>query len=797
VRSFRDARALWAACALVIALTLGARPSQAQILVPTGFSDELLSGNLDRPVGLAFLPDGRLLMVELKTARVRMLVGGALASTDPLGTVDSVDTNEEETGLLGIAVDPRWPSKPFLYVMYTATNATIRISRFAVQGDLSDPNSGNLSIDKPSRRDLIRDVPSITSSHNSGTLRFGPDSLLYASFGEDTRGCMAIDSTTLFGVIARMDARKLPDTPGPPNKALMVPPTNPFANRPNVNTRLVYALGLRNPFRFNIDPQTGTLYISDVGWSTYEEINVAPTGGIDFGWPYFEGTQVYVTNECGPLPPPGLTPPAYQYNRTEYCEDCAAAAISGVLYRPVAGSDVSFPQGYDGDYFFSDYYEGFIWRIRKNGGVWERAFPEAGQPNATDWARGYDEVTDYVEGPDGAIYYARMAYGYQAGSGEIRRIIFTPGPEVTIDGRADSSYGAPVSVQALQTSFVDAAEGGVDFASGSELDQAYSRLTPRALCLVLAGNLQSNYKKLAIFFDTRLGEGQNRLRGDNPDIDGNSLNRMGDDGSGNGLRFDPDFAADYYLTVTGGDTGGGHYELFVKWAELLTNGGGIGRFLGRTGAASNGVLATGDNPFDIRVTIDNSNTAGVTAGTGESSGAGVTQGIELWIPLGALGSPTGTVRVAAFVNGSYGDFVSNQVLGGLPIGTPSLGDPRFVDFTAIPGLQYFWAHREDLVSAPPRVASEVALTVRVSPIPFATLARVLFTLPDRGPATIDAYDVAGHSVQHLLDGVLSAGPHDFVWRPRDASGRSLPTGVYFLRVEFAGRTETQKVVIVR
>ena len=116
---------------------------------------------------------------------------------------------------------------------------------------------------------------------------------------------MAIDSTTLFGVIARMDVRNLPDVPGPPNKALMVPPGNPYATHPNVNARLVYAMGLRNPFRFAIDPQTGGLYIADVGWLTYEEINVAPTGGIDFGWPYFEGTQVYVTNECGPLPRSG------------------------------------------------------------------------------------------------------------------------------------------------------------------------------------------------------------------------------------------------------------------------------------------------------------------------------------------------------------------------------------------------------------------------------------------------------------------------------------------------------------
>jgi glucose/arabinose dehydrogenase len=427
----------------LVAITAIAAPAGAQIQLPTGFSDQLVYDPLDRPVGLAFLPDGRMLMIELKTARIRMIVGSALAAVDPVGTVDSVDTNEEETGLLGIAVDPRWPSKPFLYAMYTATNATIRISRYAAQGDLANGTSGNLSINPASRRDLIRDVSTINTNHNGGTLRFGPDSLLYASFGEDARGCMAIDSTTLFGVIARMDVRNLPDVPGPPNKALMVPPGNPYATHPNVNARLVYAMGLRNPFRFAIDPQTGGLYIADVGWLTYEEINVAPTGGIDFGWPYFEGTQVYVTNECGPLPPPVLTPPAFEYDRAEYCPECGAAVIGGVLYRPVVGSSVSFPAGYEGNYFFSDYYDGFMWRIRKNGSVWERQ-PAAGQPNATDWARGYGEVTDYVEGPDGAIYYARMAYGYQAGTGQIRRITFNShGTGVPMLDRGDVRFAPP------------------------------------------------------------------------------------------------------------------------------------------------------------------------------------------------------------------------------------------------------------------------------------------------------------------------------------------------------------------
>ncbi len=265
------------------------------------------------------------------------------------------------------------------------------------------------------------------------------------------------------------------------------------------------------------------------------------------------------------------------------------------------------------------------------------------------------------------------AGGLQAGRAEVYGLRL---PEVTIDGTAEGAYGAPVRVQSLGTQFGNSSLGAAGFANGSELDAIYARFTPRALCLVIAGNLQSDYKKLDLYFDTRPGEGQNRLRGDNPNLDGNGLNRMGDDGSGNGLRFDPDFAPDYYLTVTGGDTGGGQYEMFVNWAELATGGGGAGRFIGRTGARSNGVLATGTNPDGIRATIDNANVAGVGPGNGPSSGAGVTTGVELWIPLSAIGCPTGCFRMAAVVNGSLYDFVSNQVLGALPVGTSNLGCRR-------------------------------------------------------------------------------------------------------------------------
>jgi len=260
----------------------------------------------------------------------------------------------------------------------------------------------------------------------------------------------------------------------------------------------------------------------------------------------------------------------------------------------------------------------------------------------------------------------------------------------TIDGTRDAIYGSPIVVQDTQTGFGDSNLGQVDYANGSELDAAYAYVDMGAqmLYLFFAGNLESNFNKLEIFFDTVAG-GQNRLRGDNANVDFNGLNRMGDDGSGNGLTFDAGFEADYWIGITGG---GGPYALYANWAQLPTLGGGLGYYLGSTGAASNGTLSGGNNPFGIRVTINNSNTGGVEGGSGLASGNGalVTTGVELAIPFAAIGiTGAGVIKVSAFINGGGHDFVSNQVLGGIG-GGGNLGDPRFVNFANIPGDQFFY-----------------------------------------------------------------------------------------------------------
>ncbi len=270
-----------------------------------------------------------------------------------------------------------------------------------------------------------------------------------------------------------------------------------------------------------------------------------------------------------------------------------------------------------------------------------------------------------------------------------------PPEQPTIDGTADVGYGLALSVQDTQTQFGDNNNPDPAFANGSELDQAFATVIGDRLYLVLAGNLESNWNKLEIFFDTRAG-GQQQLRGDNPDVDFNGLNRMGDDPATpevvEGLWFDDGFEADFYLLATGSND---PYELYISYAELYVDEGnpGIGRFLGIGGAVTDGLLTGGDNPDYVFATIDNSNILGVTGGTGLDDGSGVLTGLEVSIPLAAIGDPTGDFKVCTFVNGQQHDWISNQILG--PIGGgENFAEPRVTDFRdpidAVPGPQYFF-----------------------------------------------------------------------------------------------------------
>lgn len=266
---------------------------------------------------------------------------------------------------------------------------------------------------------------------------------------------------------------------------------------------------------------------------------------------------------------------------------------------------------------------------------------------------------------------------------------------VPVDGRLDPEYGAARSTQTTQSSLGDTPENAF---LGSELDEAFGYVSGDTLHLLLAGNFNRFFSEplilpnqLQLYIDVGPG-GQNPLSAANPATGfHHGLQGMA------GLAFDQDFVPDYFLA--GSREASGATPFYAFFAELPAGGGGAGSFLGSTGIGGPGTLAGSgaSNPFGILASIDLSNVAGVTAGCDAASGAGVTTGIEWAIPLAALGSPAGSIRICALIARVSGE-VSNQILGPVPPGTCTLGPASGVNFANLPGLQYFVVDAETPVT---------------------------------------------------------------------------------------------------
>lgn len=403
--------------------------------VPTGFRDELFTGGFDVPVAIEFLPDGRLLVAEQLSSRVRLVVNGVLSSTDPVLTVPNVVLGGEQ-GLLGVAIDPQFPARPYLYTHQTDAGGFVRISRWRLSGDLAFTGDGHLGADPASRYDLVANAPNQATNHNGGTVQFGPGGYLFVSLGEDATPCAAQDTSTLRGKILRLDVRNLPDGPGSAFRAQVAPAGNPFAASADSNAKLVYAHGLRNPFRFQLDAAAERLVIADVGQDLYEELDLldasGSTGGIaldhrafagaNFGWPWQEGASTY--GSC-PGAPPTSAPPIWVVDRST---QAAASIISAGAYRSSTPDTTRWPVEYHGDLFCNDYYSGALTRLTQQGDIgWGPAPVVDGQLDPAEWGTGYRYVTDWRVGSDGSLYYCKQFSSTFRNSGVIRRIVWTGG----------------------------------------------------------------------------------------------------------------------------------------------------------------------------------------------------------------------------------------------------------------------------------------------------------------------------------------------------------------------------------
>lgn len=390
--------------------------------VPDGFLVEQVVGEpfIQQPVAFTWLPDGRPVLTERPNGVVRIAAAGVSAS-DSVFTVPGVEGAHPERGLLGVAADPAWPTRPYLYFHLTHVDSVTKIVRYTASGALSDPASTAVTL--ADEYVLLDDIEDLNGIHNAGTLRFGADGLLYVSLGDDAQSCQSQDLMSPLGKILRLDVSSLPaGGGGPPPKADLTPASNPFPG-PDPWERLVYAWGLRNPFRFTVDAPTGDVFIGSVGSSLYEEINrVAAGGGSNYGWPQWEGDlPITCCGTCGQ----GNT-----FTDAIHLVPHPLGLISvcgGPVMRPVPSSPRSFPPAYDGDYFYVELFGGTLHRLQEAGGTWDFAPPVPGQPDSVTWGTGLYGASDAQLGPDGALWI--LSFGYCCG---FARGLYRIGPDPAV-----------------------------------------------------------------------------------------------------------------------------------------------------------------------------------------------------------------------------------------------------------------------------------------------------------------------------------------------------------------------------
>jgi glucose/arabinose dehydrogenase len=345
---------------------------------------QLITDDLVRPVGIAApAADSRIFIVE-QVGRIRVVKDGLLLK-EPFLTIDTNDGGNEQ-GLLGLAFHPDYDKNGRFFVFYVQSGSNdLRVAEYHADAgaDVADPEEK-----------VILDVahPS-ADNHNGGTVAFGPDGLLYISFGDGG----AADNYYEHGQETGSRLAKILRVDVDGGDPYAIPPSNPWAGGGGVAE--MFAWGLRNPWRIAIDSSNGDVWIGDVGQGLYEEIDVVRggTSGQNFGWAVFEGPSCFTADPDGDLGcdnPGDYVAPVTAYNRdgTGQC-----SVVAGGVYRGTCMPDMV------GRFFFGDYCSGEV-----------RSFP------ASSDTIEYSATTDHTSDvdPQGVLYGRLSSFGTD-GYGEL------------------------------------------------------------------------------------------------------------------------------------------------------------------------------------------------------------------------------------------------------------------------------------------------------------------------------------------------------------------------------------------
>ena len=376
-------------CIALVWLATGSRVGATDL--PPGFVEEPLIDGLESPMSMAWGPDGELWLGG-KLGHVWLFRGGQLVEAARLAI-----SNRGERGVHGIAVDPDFEENRHVWIYYSTDGPSFRnrLARFR--------HVGAQLVDET----VVLETPDLQGEfHNGGCIRFAPDKTIYLSTGDDLQNSTTSqDPADIRGKILHINRDGSPAD------------GNPYLD--GGGDPRVWALGLRNPWRFSLQPETGNLFIGDVGNNSYEELNIGFPGA-NFGWALVEG----------PEPPgvAGVTYPAYYYPHTS---ELGHAIIAGEH-----ATTQQFPPEYDGDFFFADVVTNEIFRMELD---------ESNQPRAVTVfaSETVPSPVDIGFGPDGALYYLSFD------AGQLVRISFAGGtnrqPVATVTTTPDSGR-APLAV---------------------------------------------------------------------------------------------------------------------------------------------------------------------------------------------------------------------------------------------------------------------------------------------------------------------------------------------------------------